>query len=291
MNNETLKSCLAAGAGCGIWDSGFNVLDCLRVRWQVHPSTTMPMTTFTLQIIRNEGLWSGLWKQAILTNGISGFTNGCIKMGLYPFVRDWLKQGGKKKPVHMVTAGFFTGGVGYWLSTPLFQARIRLQAQLEKKSGFSPKPFAGTLDFIRRTYAIEGIRGLFRGASVLCMRGALLTAGHLLGYDATKDIMKDYGVVHDGPMLHLLSSASAAILAALFCMPADYTLTRYVSLCDRGFPNVSIIQLILDEHAKHGVLRFYRGLSLLTITLFPILTFYNLTYEQMRLLLGIGYMD
>jgi len=155
----------------------------------------------------------------------------------------------------------------------------------------SPKPFKGTVDFIKKTIANEGVRGLYRGASILCMRGALLTAGHLLGYDGTKDVMKNYGIVEDGPILHLLSSVSAALLASFFCIPADYTMTKYMSLRDRGFSDVSIIRLVRDERKKHGVFRFYRGLSLLTITLFPILTFNNLTYEYLRFQLGIGYMD
>ena len=192
----------------------------------------------------------------------------------------------------MLTAGFLTGGLGYWMASPLIQAKLRFQAQLEKKGTVSSsKPYKSTIDLLKRTIANDGIKGLFRGSTVLCMRGALLTAGHLLGYDGTKDIMKGYDIMTDGPFLHFISSTSAAFLASVFCMPADYTMARFMTLQDRGSEKVSVLKLIREDHAKHGILRFYRGFSLMFMMLLPIMCFYNLTYEEMRFQLGIGYLD
>jgi len=267
-------------------------MDCLRVRWQVGKHGTMSLRSFTWQIICSEGLYGGLWRPGVMSSATAGFIGGSIRLGLYPLLRNWLKQGDKKKPWHMATAGFLTGGLGYWLSAPFFQARVRLQAQLEARpTSTSPKPFIGALDLFKRTIANDGVRGIFRGSSIVCTRGALLTAGHLLGYDGTKDIMKTYEILTDGPLLHFVSSAAAALLATSFSIPADYTMARYASLCDGGSPKVSIMSFIVEEHARHGVLRFYRGFHLMFMMLFPVISFYNLTYEEMRYQLGIGYLD
>jgi len=67
-----------------------------------------------------------------------------------------------------------------------------------------------------------------------------MTAGHLFGYDATKDIMKGNKLLSDGPMLHLIASASGALLATLFGAPADYTLAGYMNYCNRGSSSVGV---------------------------------------------------
>lgn len=291
-SSYTLMSCLAGGGSCAIWDFGFNWIDCLRVRWQVQSQGVIKLSSFTLQIIQREGLLCGLWRPGLASAVTSGFIGGSVRLGLYPLLRDSLRQGGKKKGWHMWTAGFITGGLGYWLSSPYFQARVRLQAQLESTGTQSlPKQYVGTLDLFKRTIATAGFSGLFRGSSIVCVRGALVTAGHLLGYDGTKDIMKGNELISDGPMLHLIASVSGALLATLFGTPADYTMAGYMNYCNRGSSSVSVRRWIIDEAAQKGIGRFYRGSFLLIMMLFPVMCFYNLTNEELRYQLGIGYLD
>lgn len=291
-SSYTLMSCLAGGGSCALWDFGFNQLDCLRVRWQVQSRGGMTLSSFAWQIIQQEGLLYGLWRPGLSSAAISGFIGGSVRLGLYPLLRDSLRQGSKKKARHMWTAGFLTGALGYWLSAPFFQARVRLQAQLERIDAQSlHKQYTGALDLFKRTIATAGFSGLFRGSSIVCVRGALVTAGHLLGYDLTKDIMKGNELISEGPMLHFIASASGALLATFFATPADYTLAGYMNYCNRSSSPVSVRRWIIDEAAQKGILRFYRGSSLLIMMLFPVMCFYNLTYEELRYQLGIGYLD
>lgn len=50
------------------------------------------MTAFTLQIVKAEGLWRGLWLPGLLANmGAVGLSQG-LRIGLYPAVRDGISS-------------------------------------------------------------------------------------------------------------------------------------------------------------------------------------------------------
>ena len=47
--------------------------------------------------------------------------------------------------------------------------------------------------------------------TVICARGALITAGQLTGYDYTKKAVRSAGLLEDGPVLHVLASVVSAV--------------------------------------------------------------------------------
>ena len=110
--SNILVSGLSGGTAVGI----MNPLDTLRIRWQLvpPPERGVGIVRFARQIVRTEGLWSGLWKPACLTNSLSIATSAGIRVGIYPYARDAIRQrtGGSKSPALMAGTGFACGAVG-----------------------------------------------------------------------------------------------------------------------------------------------------------------------------------
>jgi len=302
MVEDTFKNCVAGGASSALWVCVFNPIDCLRIRWQTQQKGgVLTLTSFLRQILRTEGLWRGLWQPGCVANGSAIFISSGTRIGFYPLVRDRMMNGGKKKPSHMFFSGLALGSFGYWLSSPFYQAKTRLQGQLGRElvvpggSGMRLPPallFTDTWDFFQKTFASDGIRGLYRGATPLLVRGGLFSSGQFLGYDAAKDAAKSTRVLSDGPVLHFIGGISAAFLAVTFATPADYTMNKYMTLRDLGGrADQGVLGFIRDELGNRGMLSFYRGWTPFFARVGPIMCFTMPTYEQFRLILGLGYLD
>ena len=61
----------------------------------------------------------------------------------------------------------------------------------------------------------------------MVVRGSLLAAGQMLGYDGVKTYCKKNGTLPDGPVLHVGASIAAAFFSCSFSAPADIVMTRY----------------------------------------------------------------
>ena len=110
----------------------FNPLDCLRIRWQVaEKASRASLIRFGQKIVQNEGLWGGLWRHAIFTNPFGIGMTGAFRIGAYPTVRDATCKflGREKTPTLMFVSGFMCGMSGFWIATPMFQMKTRLQAE------------------------------------------------------------------------------------------------------------------------------------------------------------------
>ena len=60
------------------------------------------------------------------------------------------------------------------------------------------------------------MRALWRGSTVLVVRGGLLSAGQWLGYDGVKTQCKARGLLPEGCILHVLASVAGGFLSATF---------------------------------------------------------------------------
>ncbi|CAK0815411.1 unnamed protein product, partial [Prorocentrum cordatum] len=150
-------------------------------------------------------------------------------MGLYPSVRDSLlppagraERGAAAEAWRssvMVLSGFLSGALAYVVATPLWLLKTRAQtaAQLHSE-GRAPS---------REVILPRTARGYYRGAGPLVLRGALVTAGQMFGYDYAKGSLKGAGLLADGPALHVVAGAAAGFWASTLSAPADVVMTRY----------------------------------------------------------------
>jgi hypothetical protein len=210
---------MLAGSSCGgLMTVLGNPLDCLRVRWQVHvPSKGDSIWAFGRDIVRNEGLVNGLWKPGVATNASAIALSAAVGYGFYPVIRDQVCNGcefiaddtlatlisifetmqidlhlrheGMDREKHetaMLLSGFLVGGASYWVVTPLFQMKTRLQAQLTlynhgAGSGSTTLKYRNGLQGLAYIYKSEGPLQLFRGAVPMAIRGSFFRCGAFFG--------------------------------------------------------------------------------------------------------------
>lgn len=289
-----------AGGSCASLAVGiFNPLDCLKIRWQVTPKDAYAnILEFSKDVIRREGLFRGLWFPGCVANSSSILMSSTTRMGLYPVFRDAIVGDGEKKKTHMFAAGLLPGAIGYFVGTPLYQVKNRLQAEAglvvegQLTTGIRaghPPTFSGTTDCFLSILRKEGVRQLWRGGLPLVFRGAAITSGQFLGYDGTKTEFAKRGVT-DGPVLHVCSAVAAAFCCATFSCPFDIVMNRWQNSKIMGKNYSGTMECVLDMARKEGPLVFYRGWLPFFTRLAPVLTFYMPLYEQVRKhVFGIGY--
>lgn len=94
-------------------------------------------------------------------------------------MRDWIiGPGGTRtdQAAQMFIAGLGAGAVGYGVSTPFWVLKSRLQAGMEGE-----RHHKSTFDGLRSIWRGDGLAGLYRGAGVLMVRGAMMNSGTTLG--------------------------------------------------------------------------------------------------------------
>ena len=283
----------AAGFAGGLSVAIMNPLDTLKVRYQV---ATDPgaMRGFAGQIIRQEGLWRGLWLPGVNANFWGIGVSSVGRVGCYPYVRDGLLNavGLEKNAGVMFVAGLLAGAVGYLVSSPVYQVKTLAQAEagLVENGVFTSGASVGKAP--RYASLVQGLATLkrdghlWRGAGALVVRGALLSAGMQVGYDGFKTWAKRRGVLEDGPVLHGLAACAGGVGAGICATPADVVMTRYQASSTYR----SAVGAAADILRKDGVLAFYRGFTPFVVRLGPVFLISLPLTEQIRRLAGLGYL-
>jgi hypothetical protein len=172
---------LAAGASSYFTSGLYNPLDCLKVRWQMVPSShslySEGIISFASHIIRTEGLFQGLWRPGLVGSSIGMGLTSSIRFGSYERVRDIITDGSNsnKSGVHMLMAGLICGSGAYFITTPFHLLKTKLQAE---KSLSGHQTMTGiALTRIRD----HGFWSLWKGSIPISLRGACFTAGQMYG--------------------------------------------------------------------------------------------------------------
>jgi hypothetical protein len=308
---ELLGNVGSSGGSIVIGTVALNWLDCLRVRWQATPTVTTGTTTlpsFFVHILQTEGLVSGLWMPGLAANICACGTSYALRVGTYPLLRDCMVfaihgEGGSKAGHTMFAAGFASGVLGFFLSTPLWQLKTRMHAEaglldasgvLTTGAAAGRVPyFEGVVSGLARLWQEGGLRHLWHGAMPLVARGALLSGGQQFGYDGTKTLCKREGLLNDGVQLHVASSVVAAFWAATFAAPFDVLLTRYQTGRADGTRWDSLRQCAAAIASEGGGLRiFFRGWTPFFGRLAPLALITLPLYEQIRKrVFGLEYLE
>eukprot|EP00439_Symbiodinium_sp_Y106_P013792 s4192_g1.t6 len=211
----------------------FNPADCLRIRWQVSVGETT-FAKFSAELLRKEGLWQGLWRPGLPFNMCAVAVSQGLRMGLYPTARDALQtllpSDGQKSSAAMIGAGLMSGSFAYFTGAPLWLVKTRMQAAVQFAADG-----ASTAVHIYPVHLCD----YWRGCSPLIFRGALLTAGQMLGYDGTKTAGRQLGY-KDGPLLHVAAatSASCCSVTGLGNLVWRTRMQKSVRVCARTQPSI-----------------------------------------------------
>eukprot|EP00933_Yihiella_yeosuensis_P048052 TRINITY_DN44065_c0_g1_i1.p1 TRINITY_DN44065_c0_g1~~TRINITY_DN44065_c0_g1_i1.p1 ORF type:complete len:301 (-),score=54.51 TRINITY_DN44065_c0_g1_i1:110-1012(-) len=271
-----------------------NPLDSLRIRWQVLPSaaasaTPVSVMSFVQQVIQSEGLWDGFWSRGLWSNCIGCACSVGVRLGFYPTIRDALapdEASGARRPAAMLAAGLVAGAAGYAAAAPLFLVKTRLQASAVAKGSEQ----VGAIAEIRQLFHSHGLTGLWRGAPVLIVRGATLSASQTASYDWTKSFCRRHGLLEDGPPLHAFASIVAAFALTTAIIPLDVILTRYQT-ASSSKAQEGAMGCARDILRSDGPAGFLRGWSSLFVRMAPSSFMTFIIYEQLRKLAGLKYLS
>lgn len=246
--------------------------------------------SYTYRIVGKEGFVAGLWRPGVLATVLSISTSSSIRMGLYPYLRDMVVGDPKRKTAGaMFGTGLFAGALGYFISCPLFQTKTKMQAALLQPEN---KGLGSVQKCLQQIWHEGGASALFRGSGPTVMRGALFTAGQTLGYDGTKTLLSQRSkIMNDGPCLHVSGSIVAAFFATLFSAPADFVTTRYQAAPQMGMQYRNPMDCFKQIVSNDGVQVLFRGWLPNFVRIAPACLLFHPLYEQVRLLMGLTYLN
>ena len=159
---------------------------------------------------------------------------------------------------------------GWQVAAPVWLVKVRTQASTQHKQPFQ-WPATAT--------------GYWVGSTPLVVRGALLTAGQMGGYDGAKKACAQRRLLSDGPVLHVFAATVAGFSAATLSAPADVLQTRMQS---EGSSIRAAAAAVMRSAGARG---FFRGWSANVLRLIPTFVVGSTIYEQCRLAAGLGYMS
>ncbi|XP_045458401.1 mitochondrial uncoupling protein Bmcp [Melitaea cinxia] len=221
------------------------------------------------------GIWPAVLRQA---------TYGTIKFGTYYSLKNALAKrradGGSKE--HLPTNTFcaaFAGGLSSAIANPTDVLKVRMQVGDEKRN---------LVRCFAEMWAVEGVRGLWRGAAPTAQRAALIAAVELPAYDGCKRRLLP--ALGDAPLNHLLSSLLASLGSAVASTPLDVVRTRLMNqkkLKDSvAKSNDNIYKGTIDCFVRtvrnEGFPALYKGFVPTWLRMGPWNIIFFITYEQLK---------
>merc|ERR1712050_310758 len=256
-DNAMWKACkpLVTGALAGMTATTCTQpLDTLKVRVQVAAASGKSVSPFTVasQTVRNEGalvfykgLSAGLMRQVIYTGGRFGLFDTLMERSQDPMFAS--VPGFAKKSFCAITAGGLAAAAGN-PADPLLPV-----AQRRNYRGVGH-----AMAMIART---EGVRGLFKGASLTSTRAMGSTFGTLAFNAQAKEILQDAGAPAPVPVIG--GSLIAGFASAFFSLPFDFVKTQVQKMKPDPVTGEMPYKGPLDCAAKQiksgGLLRLWAG--------------------------------
>lgn len=270
---------VVAGAGSGWMTSLITCpLDVIKVRLQSNPSLSLPS--------HPSALLRRVWKR----EGIRGFYRGLglTMVGYLPSFSIYFpayhqckvaiaKQRGTNQqtdPVAHLLSAIIAGTITNVTTNPLWVIRTRLMTQHIMKE---PLLYRGSFDAFCSILTTEGIRGLYKGASVSVI-GVLHVAVQFPTYEWLKRCLSNPG---DPPSTWniFLASTMSKVLASTITYPHEIIRTR-LQIQRNAFPKYSgVLDACRKIWWEEGWRGFYRGLQVNVLRVIPASGVTFVTYE------------
>jgi len=190
-----------------------------------------------------------------------------------------------------MAAGMTAGGIGQAIAVPCDLIKVRMQGDGRLvAAGKLDKPrYTGLFDAFTKIKAAEGMGGFYMGCTPAIQRAALVNLGELTTYDSAKKAIVVY--TGDNLLCHLCSAICSGFVASLCSTPADVAKSRIMAqtaLPDGTMPYNGTFDCWRKVVANEGPLALYKGFMPGWLRLGPWQLVFWCSYEQLRLLSGLG---
>lgn len=205
-------------------------------------------------------------KRLIAYEGIFGFWKGNFAnlMRFYPnetfnfltkeSIQIWVRNAGLVNKNNFVAVNFISGILGSWIVLmfiyPFDFARTQLSNDLEGQ---------GTIrSFLKKTYQMEGIRGIYRGGMVNFVLSPIFRGIYFGVFDTVKQ-------VSPSTQAKLLGGFIGSFIAIWVCLPADTVRRRLVMTACQNYKYDGFWSCARYIYKREGIKGFTRGGSVIFI--------------------------
>ncbi|KAI9371791.1 mitochondrial carrier domain-containing protein [Aspergillus egyptiacus] len=211
-------------------------------------------------ILQNEGprgLFRGIGSAYIY----QVLLNGC-RLGFYEPIRNGVTtaifQDSHVQSLGInVFAGATSGIIGAAAGSPFFLVKTRLQSFSPFLPVGTQHQYRNSFDGLRRIFASEGVKGLYRGVNAAMVRTGFGSSVQLPTYFfAKRRLIKHLGM-EDGPGLHLASSAASGFVVCCVMHPPDTIMARMYNQTGNLYQGV--FDCLAKTVKTEGVLAIYKG--------------------------------
>jgi solute carrier family 25 uncoupling protein 27 len=190
-----------------------------------------------------------------------------------------------------MAAGMSAGAIGQAIAVPCDLIKVRMQSdgRLVAAKKLDKPRYTGLFDAFAKIQAAEGIGGFYAGCWPAIQRAALVNLGELTTYDTAKKAIVP--ITGDNLLCHLSSAICSGFVASLCSTPADVAKSRIMSqtkLPDGTFPYNGTLDCWKKVVASEGPMALYKGFIPGWLRLGPWQLVFWVSYEQLRILTGIG---
>ncbi|CAD6192903.1 unnamed protein product [Caenorhabditis auriculariae] len=162
---------------------------------------------------------------------------------------------------------------------PIELVKTKLQVQRENVSHFvahSKNLYAGPWECIRDTVRHEGVKGLFKGGSVVLSRDVISYMFYIPVYEGVLRTFRKYDL--EGTAAHLLAGGIAGVFAWITVCPLEVLKCRIQS--DKSHLPIKASALAKEIYRAEGMKAFFRGAVALCIRGFVVNAAIFVVYEK-----------
>ncbi|KAF8665155.1 hypothetical protein AX16_000620 [Volvariella volvacea WC 439] len=210
-----------------------------------------------------------------------------VRLGTYEEMKARLSKNGSRKPStwQLLAASSLAGACGGVAGNPADIILVRMTSDQirppEQRYNYR-NAITGLISLIKE----EGMTGLARGLGTNTTRAVMMNASQVGSYDFFKSkLIKrripgiDYQL-HDGLVLHVISSCLSGTVATTVCSPADVIRSRVMaSSCD-----ATVTQVLMKSLREEGPRFLFKGWTPAFIRLGPNTVLLFVFFEQLKTL-------
>uniref|UniRef100_A0A7S0EB55 Mitochondrial carrier protein n=1 Tax=Phaeocystis antarctica TaxID=33657 RepID=A0A7S0EB55_9EUKA len=290
------KFCLT-GASSMLAEGATFPVDITKTRLQLQgqadfTGTRLGFGGMAMSIFKNEGLlglYAGVTPAVARHIPYTGFR----AIG-YEYIRAFFCGSAPKEEAPLLAkmaAGMSAGAIGQAIAVPCDLIKVRMQndGRLVASGKMEAPRYTGLADAFTKIKAQEGVGGFYAGCTPAIQRAALVNLGELTTYDTAKKSVVVY--TGDNLLCHLCSAICSGFVASLCSTPADVAKSRIMSqtaLADGTMPYSGTLDCWKKVVANEGPAALYKGFLPGWLRLGPWQLVFWCSYEQLRIVTGIG---